>query len=94
MTGAGAKLLEELAAVQPGHFVVAEDDVGRLVDNFEESVCAIGGDHYFAEGIETLGNEIADHGIVFGNQQLDGFGCSGRTHRVRLRDDFGWAPRR
>jgi hypothetical protein len=89
---AGTKLFKELAAIEAGHFVVAKYDVGRLVDNFEESIGAILSHHDFAKGFEALGHEIAHHGIVLSDKELDAFG-SGRAHRLALRPDLVEARR-
>src|ERR1700739_4471835 len=43
----GTKLFEELAAIQSGHVVVAEDNVGGLIDDFEKRISAIRGDRDF-----------------------------------------------
>src|SRR6202030_1687995 len=40
---ASAKLFKKLAAVEAGHFVIAEDGVGRLVNYFEKGVGAVVG---------------------------------------------------
>src|SRR5208282_2236079 len=51
----GAKLFKELASIQARHVVVAEDDVGWLIDHFEQSVSAISGNYDFAKRFEPFG---------------------------------------
>ena len=57
---ASAQFFKELAAIEAGHFVIAEDHVGRLVDDFEQRVGAVGGEDHFADGFEALEDEVAD----------------------------------
>src|SRR5262249_16350459 len=42
---AASQFFKKLAAVEPMHFVVAKDSIGRVVNNFEQSVGAIRRDH-------------------------------------------------
>jgi hypothetical protein len=84
---AATEFFEELATVEAGHVVVAEDDVRRFIDDFEQSVGTVSSDHNFAERIKSLGDEVADHGVILGEKQLDGFAGSG-AHRFGLREDF------
>ena len=77
---AAAQFFEELAAVEARHFVIAEDEVGRLVDDFEEGVGAIVGEDHFADRFQGFEHEVADKRIVFGQEQLDAF-AGRRAHR-------------
>ena len=70
---AAAKFFEKLAAVETGHFVVAENGVGRLVDDFQKGVGAIIGENDFAMGLHALFDQVADQGIVLGDEQANRF---------------------
>ena len=70
---AATEFFKKLAAVEARHFVVAEDDVGRLVDHFKQRVGAVGGDLDFADVIEALLDQIADERIVVDEEKRDAF---------------------
>src|SRR6266446_4260172 len=78
---APAQLFEELPSVQPRHFVVAEDDVGRVVNDFEQSICAVRGSLDLAERFQPFRDKFAHQRIVLRQQQLYGF-SSRRTHSL------------
>jgi len=56
---AAAKFFEKLAAIETGHLVIAKNDVGRIVNHFQQGVRAVGGDHHFAKRLKRFGDEIA-----------------------------------
>jgi hypothetical protein len=88
MTGglASAEFFEKLAAIKARHLEIAEDDVGKIVDDTEERVGTIGTDHDLAEGLEALGHQLTDERVVVGEKELDGFAGGGA--RGRAPSDF------
>src|SRR2546430_2011198 len=82
---AAAQLVVKLAAVEARHLVIAKDDVGRIVDGFQQRVTAIVGDHYVANVLDTAKNQLEDERIVFHQEQLDGGFPCGSGHRSRPR---------
>src|ERR1700730_2408598 len=73
---AAAEFFEQLAAVEAGHLVIAENNVWEFVNDLQERIAAVRGGYDFAIGLETLGDQIADQRIVLGKEQLNGFaGC-------------------
>jgi len=50
---AAAQLIEKLTAIHAGHFVVGKNNVGRIIDRFQQGVAAIVRDHHVANVFET-----------------------------------------
>src|SRR5260370_22695802 len=62
---ARSQFLEELSAIQAGHLVVAQNHVGRCVDDLQERVRAIRGSFHRAERLKPLHDQFAhQRGIV------------------------------
>jgi hypothetical protein len=72
-----AQFFEELAPIETGHFVIAENGVGRLVNDFQKGIGAIIGENDFAMGVHAFFDQVADKGIVLGDEQANRFGGSG-----------------
>ena len=51
---ASAQLVEELPPIEAGHFVVAEDHVGGVVNHTEERIGAVRGNQNFAERVPGI----------------------------------------
>jgi hypothetical protein len=82
---AAAEFFEKLAAIEAGHLEIAQDDVGKFVDNLQKRIGAIGADQQLAKRVEALGNKIADERVVVSEEKLDGF-VGGGAHRRTPRD--------
>ena len=76
---ASAELLIKLAAVKARHFVVGDNQVRWIVDDFEEGIGTIGSGGDLAERVHASGHQVQDQGIVVNDQNLDGF--ERRGHR-------------
>src|SRR6266850_2606559 len=61
---APAQLFEKLPPVQPRHLVVAEDDVGRVINHLEQSVCAVRGSFDLAERLQPFHDQLAHQRII------------------------------
>src|SRR5262245_61485316 len=79
---AATQFFKELTAVEAGHFVVAQNGVGRLVDDLEQSVGTVIGKNDFAMRLQALFDQVADQWIIFHDQKVNRFGGSG-SHLTR-----------
>src|SRR5467141_3579856 len=78
-----AQFFEELPAVQAGHFVIAENHIGRCVDDLQQRVRAVRGSLHFANRFKPLHDQFAHQRVIIRKEQLYRF-VRCRTHRARL----------
>src|SRR5580704_1945254 len=80
---APAQLFKKLAAIEAWHLVVAEDHIGGFVDHFQQSVGAVGSNHYFADRLQPLLDQIAHQRIVVDQEEGNALaaGCCRCAHR-------------
>jgi hypothetical protein len=69
---ASAKLFEKLAAIEAGHLVIAKDDVGWLVNHFQQSVGTVVGDNHFTEWLQGFGDKVPHQRIVVRKKEFYG----------------------
>jgi len=83
--GTAAKPFNELMAIHAGHAIVADQQIGRVVHGFEQSVSAVGRCSHAGQRSQGSAQQSQDHGIVIHQQDFDAI----RHTRLGLLTDAG-----
>ena len=70
---AAAQFFVELPSVEAGHAVVADDQIGRIVHDFQQRVGAIGGGTSVAMRREPLHQQVEDQRVIVHDEDFDVF---------------------